>query len=364
MNKDKNGEWAEASPQQTPHDWTEQREPSSEEADTAHVQSSRKKSVAVPILITLICILVVVVAVGAFVLFLHKDKDDSMDAAALSASTSSHQSAPLTTVKVKAGQTTVTNTATKVQSAPAKSTADTCTELKKVYEQEHQITLKNKGDDDVKPWDSYMVYCDGKWGQIVNAEWGAGDVNYYDGHQWITIEGRNVDNGTGPGVFCFDKSNLMAYNPPQQALSGMNVVFCEDVATQQGDSSSSGSGTDSGTTNLVSTVSRASSSGMYDSPACDGRYILIVESVIVTSGENPDSKVSQRLANYPGASAATPGACGSLRAVDPDSGGDIYPIYYDYGFDLNSACVGRQNNGNVGNVRKLSNQTEKANLCG
>ncbi|WP_018117852.1 hypothetical protein [Corynebacterium mastitidis] len=92
----------------------------------------------------------------------------------------------------------------------------------------------------------------------------------------------------------------------------------------------------------------------YEQPQCDGRYITIVDSVVLSErlpGE--DQVVQQRLDNYPGAKTTTPGACPSLRATKPDSqgrslvdagydGGYIIPIYYDYGADRAAACSAAQ----------------------
>lgn len=337
------------------YDWSISAQPGNSHAVNTATEELGRRSALVPILVGLICLLVVVVVVGVLILFLQRDKNEPMDEAAVAASESSSSGTSLTTVTAQAAENSKNNAASRVQNKATGKTPDTCAELKKSFERENGVKIKDKNDS-LLPSDFYVNYCDGKWGQIVIAEWGIGDVEYWDGDRWIEISGRVIEDDYGPGIYCFDKKALMAYNPPQKALDGMRVQFCEDVIAKkssQADSTSEG-GSSSGGNSEVTGLSM---------PACDGRYVLIVDSVIVTAGEDAQSKVSQSLAQYPGASVTKPGACGSLRAVDPDSGGDIYPIYYDYGFDLDAACVGRQNNGNVGNVRKLSNQTEQVNLC-
>lgn len=112
--------------------------------------------------------------------------------------------------------------------------------------------------------------------------------------------------------------------------------------------------------------SGVSSLSAYDEPQCDGRTILIVESVVITSSTaNEVNAVQTALNRHPGAKTTRPGACPSLRATKPDSqgrslsdpnsdGGTIFPIYYDYGSDTAAACsAAGQYPGS--NPRKLSN---------
>lgn len=87
-------------------------------------------------------------------------------------------------------------------------------------------------------------------------------------------------------------------------------------------------------------------------PACDGRYILIVDSVI---DEGDEKATFDRLvqavmfADPEGKEFTVPGQCDSLRkSVD---GNDIYPIYLDFGSDKDAACRAKSTYG--GNVRPL-----------
>lgn len=87
-------------------------------------------------------------------------------------------------------------------------------------------------------------------------------------------------------------------------------------------------------------------------PACDGRYILIVDSVI---DEGDEKATFDRLvqavmfADPEGKEFTVPGHCDSLRkSVD---GKDIYPIYLDFGSDKDAACRAKSTYG--GNVRPL-----------
>ncbi|WP_066525439.1 hypothetical protein [Corynebacterium bouchesdurhonense] len=99
-------------------------------------------------------------------------------------------------------------------------------------------------------------------------------------------------------------------------------------------------------------------------PACDGRAILILDSV-VDEGNNgaamPDI-ARQVLAAHPSGKPVhftVPGACPSLRAqVD---GANIYPIYIDYGSDVEAMCRAKATYG--GNGRILGNVAEYIDPC-
>ncbi len=88
-------------------------------------------------------------------------------------------------------------------------------------------------------------------------------------------------------------------------------------------------------------------------PACDGRYILIVDSV-VDEGDREETfdKLVQAVmyADPEGKEFTVPGQCGSLRKSV--HGNDIYPIYLDFGADKDAACRAKSTYG--GNVRPLT----------
>ena len=100
-------------------------------------------------------------------------------------------------------------------------------------------------------------------------------------------------------------------------------------------------------------------SGKFSSVQCDGRYVVIVDSVLVYPGQDPSPFVNASLAANPGAKATSPGACGSLRAsVD---GADVYPVYRDYGSDRAGACAAEARG--EGNARKLQSAADYSSPC-
>ncbi len=87
-------------------------------------------------------------------------------------------------------------------------------------------------------------------------------------------------------------------------------------------------------------------------PDCDGRLILILDSVVddPSLGDTQDRLAQAALLDKPfGKEFTVPGQCASLRKqVD---GHDIYPVYLDFGKDKSAACSAKSRYG--GNVRPL-----------
>lgn len=97
-------------------------------------------------------------------------------------------------------------------------------------------------------------------------------------------------------------------------------------------------------------------------PACDGRYILIVDSIIDEAG---DSDTFHRLAvaaltaSTPAREYTVPGRCASLRKkVD---GNVIYPVYLDFGADRSAMCAAKSRYS--GNGRTLNNSGDFRDPC-
>lgn len=99
-------------------------------------------------------------------------------------------------------------------------------------------------------------------------------------------------------------------------------------------------------------------------PACDGRAILILDSVVDegNGGAAMPAIARQVLMAHPSGKPVqftVPGACPSLRAqLD---GQNIYPVYLDYGADVDAMCRAKATYG--GNGRILSNAAEYVDPC-
>ncbi|AZA10811.1 hypothetical protein [Corynebacterium gerontici] len=96
-----------------------------------------------------------------------------------------------------------------------------------------------------------------------------------------------------------------------------------------------------------------------EQPSCDGRNVLIVESVIIHPGDDADKEIAQALGRHIGAKFTNPGQCSSLRAEA--EGGKVYPVYYDFGRDASAMCQRKAEIG--GNGRTLNNSADFSDPC-
>lgn len=99
-------------------------------------------------------------------------------------------------------------------------------------------------------------------------------------------------------------------------------------------------------------------------PACDGRNILILDSIIDYGDRGDTINRIADLVMFADPSGKprrfmAPGHCPSLRAqLD---GNDIYPVYLDFGSDVDGMCAAKAAQG--GNGRVLSNRNEYVDPC-
>ncbi|HAT1133489.1 hypothetical protein ACL1HS_09300 [Corynebacterium striatum] len=93
--------------------------------------------------------------------------------------------------------------------------------------------------------------------------------------------------------------------------------------------------------------------------ACDGRGVLIVDSVVANSPAEALPQIQRSVANNPGAEYYNPGICPSLRGEVAE--GKVYPVVIDYGFDTDALCYAASRLG--GNPRILSTRAEFLSPC-
>lgn len=96
---------------------------------------------------------------------------------------------------------------------------------------------------------------------------------------------------------------------------------------------------------------------------CDGRGILILESVVVPEERDAEPKMNATVSKWSRSlnpvRYAEPGACPSLRAeLDGDG---VYPIFIDYGFNTGELCNAMRTHG--GNARTVSDRPEYLSPC-
>ena len=200
------------------------------------------------------------------------------------------------------------------------------------------------------------MYCDGQW--MLAGEWSTSNIDlfYWTGEEWGTysFDGRLRDGAQGE---CYSYGKLKDALIPAKLMDTLleKHLLCPESARMNSDEDNSTGSSQS--TNSSSNNDRTS--GWLPVAKCDGRYVVIVDSVLVYPGQEARPFVNTSLAANPGASATSPGACGSFRAsVD---GADVYPVYYDYGNDRTGACTAEARG--EGNARKLQYTVDYSSPC-
>ncbi|KQB86088.1 hypothetical protein Clow_01441 [Corynebacterium lowii] len=233
---------------------------------------------------------------------------------------------------------TVTSVDTAGSGTTERNNVDACGELVPLAGTSRIVW--NSGD--AGPGDTIVEYCDGQWAHPMLPHTSR-DFSplRWDGSAWQPVPSAGTLQNTSWS--CWDTRDLAAQGAPQEIID--SVIPCAGERSAQENASQP---------RRSNPLAGVESLAAYEQPQCDGRYITIVESVVLRErlpGE--DQVVQQRLDNYPGAKTTTPGACPSLRATKPDSqgrsfvdaeydGGYIIPIYYDYGADRAAACSAAQ----------------------
>lgn len=186
-------------------------------------------------------------------------------------------------------------------------------------------------------------FCDGKWNRVGVPRTDSLQLLHWENGTWVEYE-RDGTTTWGLQQACYNSARLAADGMPAELQAKLQK--CDEQP-------SSGGSRSTGTTPTLTSVAGLSL------PECDGRGILIVESVQVEHGINPQTMVNEGLARHPGAQATEPGQCSSLRASH--DGATVYPIYYDHGFDEAALCADKAARG--GNARTLNDDADFSDPC-
>ncbi|AZA14335.1 hypothetical protein ACFPVT_03925 [Corynebacterium choanae] len=195
---------------------------------------------------------------------------------------------------------------------------------------------------------SHVVdYCDGNWLRLRDTSPEQRHMNFWwrtDQQQWREIEG----NGRLPdGRVCYYPAFLEQLGVPEAIRP--HLPRCSELSSAQAAPANPGR-------QPASSALRS----VQEMPACDGRYILIVESVLQNENQRLEPLLEAALARHPGATFTEPGRCSSLRVYD--NGSVIYPIYYPFGNDIQALCSAKARLG--GNARSLNENADFTDPCG
>lgn len=215
-----------------------------------------------------------------------------------------------------------------------------------------------------------VFFCDGNFalaGQ-PHTDW-SGYYHFSNGH-WNHLEPDGMsDPRRGSGGPCFNASTLNDLGVPASVRKSI-IVCDQSVATPEEEAAHSVPGHQGflDSQGRIWTVGLGEASEDVSTPSCDGRYILIEDSIIAKgSMDTTQTDIAKKvlMVGYVGPNGPVdrkftyPGQCSSLRKqVD---GHDIYPIYYDFGTDKQAMCAAKAKVG--GNGRTLNNNGDFTDPC-
>ncbi|MEJ4099259.1 hypothetical protein V5S96_02635 [Corynebacterium mastitidis] len=194
-----------------------------------------------------------------------------------------------------------------------------------------------------------VSYCDGQWMRIGSLNTDHIEQYSWNGEEW---QEYSFDGYTDIGDFgCYDPARLDRDAVPAELRE--KLIVCKDQtpvpAAQEGRD-------DTAVPRHIGSAGGQSSQTI----ACDDRYILIVQSVIDSGNEEATrAEIASALNAHSGSVFTAPGNCPSLRASV--NGNDIYPIYLDFGDDMQAACRAKAVRG--GNVRTLNTEGDFSDPC-
>lgn len=215
--------------------------------------------------------------------------------------------------------------------------------------------------------DMEFTVCEGGFGKAMVPQSDVSSFVQWDGTTWRGVEWDGMIT-KGMGGPCWKQSTLNKLGVPKSVQAA--VWVCNDYPAQESNAPASQIAAPQNTGGSYFQNGIIVSAGLGEAgedasyPACDGRNILILDSVIDhgNDGGAMNDIAQQVLMQHPSGMPVkftVPGQCPSLRAqVD---GNNVYPIYIDYGSDTDAMCRAKATYG--GNGRILSNSAEYIDPC-
>lgn len=183
--------------------------------------------------------------------------------------------------------------------------------------------------------DAVQKYCDGEWLYTEQKLAERSMAHHWVDEQWVPYEPQRQ---IGDNFSCYDRSALVADGVPAPMID--RIWLCEYGDPKQD-------------------PARGEFSWMGPGVGCDGRWILIVESVLVGSGDPAPVVIGDAVDRWPGASVTPGSACSSMRSTH--EGKDVYAIYYDAGHSVSTVCDLKARYG--GNARSMNTVGDFSDPC-
>lgn len=200
---------------------------------------------------------------------------------------------------------------------------------------------------------SAVKYCDGSYLLTGVPNTDSVSIALWERDQWKALEKTGEDpTSLYP---CYHQETLEMLTFPREIIN--SVTLCSDGRQQRPQYDGNGNRL----TRYVEYVGLGEAKvADISAPQCDGRYILIHDSVI-DNGNDVDlhQHIAGTILAHKTWKYTYPGQCSSLRAqID---GRDIYPIYEDFGTDRAAMCAAQAASG--GNGRTLNNNGDFSDPC-
>lgn len=199
---------------------------------------------------------------------------------------------------------------------------------------------------------NHLSYCDGihLYGGLRGSDFTV--LARWDGNAWVAI---HRDGESPESSFpCYRHERLERLGFPSKVVDSITACPDDSESTRSQQAPAAGAGTAPLRVGLgEAEVAKISN------PECDGRYVLIVDSIIDDEPQRAGTKIAQSIVANRGAHYTSPGQCSSLRAKF--NGQAVYPIYYDYGTNRQAMCDAKRQRG--GNGRTLNTRGDFTDPC-
>lgn len=170
------------------------------------------------------------------------------------------------------------------------------------------------------------IICDGDWLFFAQDRSTAYYLYSWSGTEWTSYASHG--RAEPSHISCWDRGTLEKDGVPAEILADIPLCATDEPAG--------------------------------DSPVCDGRWVLIVDSLLIPPGQSPQSEIDRVQAYYSGAKVMPGSTCSSLR--DVVDGKQVYAVYYEAGHSVDAVCTLKARHGG-GNARSLNNDADFTDPC-
>ena len=303
-----------------------------QDPSTGTSTSSSGKGKRTAIIVVAVLAVIALISGGAWALMASKDSEDATGAEPgfQAQETSSEESA------TQAPREKESAPEKKPEAKPPRDTSD------EPSTEEKCGTLAN--DIMNSPIGTLQLFCDGTWLYLAQKQSSNYGLFYWTDNDWKVY---HTDSTTGDSVnSCYDKEKLDKAGAPKDLTNQLNLCEAQQTQTPK-------------VRDKPITAEEEYPPEDYWYGECDGRYVLIAESVIIPPATDPISEPYRVHKKYPGSKIIPGSACSSLRSHV--EGGTVYAIIYEAGHSVDKVCELKAKYG--GNARSLNNDGDFSDPC-